>query len=44
MTINGNQATITFTHAAGLTTDDGLSPEEFQLAGIQPGLSRRNKR
>jgi len=33
MSIDGNQASITFTDAAGLTTDDGMSPAEFELAG-----------
>lgn len=33
MNISGNQATISFTHGAGLTTDNGQSPTEFELAG-----------
>lgn len=33
MSINGSQVTLTFTNANGLTTDDGLDPAEFELAG-----------
>ncbi|MDF7825502.1 sialate O-acetylesterase [Pontiellaceae bacterium B12227] len=33
MSINGNEATISFSHADGLTTDDALDPSEFELAG-----------
>ena len=32
-TISGNQVTLTFDHAAGLTTDDGNSPAGFEVAG-----------
>ncbi len=32
ITINGSQVTIGFTHADGLTTNDGLDPATFQLA------------
>lgn len=34
LSIAGNQATITFTNAVGLTTDDALDPAEFELAGV----------
>lgn len=33
LSIAGNQATITFANAVGLTTDDALDPAEFELAG-----------
>jgi sialate O-acetylesterase len=33
MSISGNEATIGFSHADGLTTDDTLDPAEFELAG-----------
>lgn len=31
--ITGNQVTISFSHADGLTTDNGLAPAEFEIAG-----------
>lgn len=33
MSISGDEVTITFDHAVGLTTDDALDPAEFELAG-----------
>jgi sialate O-acetylesterase len=33
MSISGSDATISFSHASGLTTDDTLDPAEFELAG-----------
>ncbi|VGO16943.1 hypothetical protein PDESU_05536 [Pontiella desulfatans] len=33
ISISGNEATLGFGHADGLTTDDGLDPAEFELAG-----------
>lgn len=34
MSISGDEVTLTFDHAVGLTTDDGLDPAEFELAGV----------
>ncbi|MGJ8652431.1 MAG: sialate O-acetylesterase [Opitutaceae bacterium] len=33
MSISGDEVTITFDHAVGLTTDDANDPAEFELAG-----------
>jgi len=33
MAINGNQVTLSFTNATGLTTDNAQSPTEFEIAG-----------
>ncbi|MGE9270136.1 MAG: Ig-like domain-containing protein [Verrucomicrobiales bacterium] len=33
MSIDGDEATISFSNATGLTTDDGLDPATFELAG-----------
>ena len=33
MSIDGNEATITFEHDSGLTTTDGLDPSQFTIAG-----------
>lgn len=33
-TVNGNQVTLTFDNATGLTTDNGSSPAGFEVAGV----------